>query len=242
MCENRRVLGVSCDDYHQNGAHAEYVSVPQHILYRLPESVSFEQAAMVEPCSVAFHAIERTPLSINDTVVVVGAGMIGLLVIQTLRATCCGQIIAVDIEPEKLEHARHLGADIGLNANQTDVTSEINRLTQNRGADVAFEVVGVSAALKMALDSIRKGGALTLIGNISPNADLGLQSVVTREITLYGSCASQGEYPACLDMIARGAINVDRLMSAIVPLSDGGRWFQRLYDNEKGLLKVILVP
>ncbi len=242
LCDNRRVLGVSCDDYRRNGAHADYVSVPQHILYRLPESLSFEQAAMVEPCSVAFHAIERTPLSINDTVVVVGAGMIGLLVIQTLRAVGCGQIIAVDIESEKLELARQLGADIGLNSDKTDVTSEIKRITQDRGADVAFEVVGITPALKTALDSIRKGGALTLIGNVAPNVDLNLQSVVVREITLYGSCASKGEYPACLDMIARGAINVDALISAVVPLSEGAQWFRRLYESEKGLFKVILVP
>lgn len=242
LCEHRRVLGVSCDEYRQNGALAEYVAVPQHILYRLPESVSFEHAAMVEPCSIAFHAVNRTPTSLNDTAVVVGAGMIGLLVIQTLRAVGCGKIIAVDIEPEKLDLARQFGADISINSSEVNIVSEIQELTHHRGADVVIEAVGIKPSIKTAFDSVRKGGAVTVIGNLSPNVELPLQRLVAREITLYGSCASRGDYPACLDMIARGAIRVGPLISNVAPLSEGANWFQRLYQKEKGLLKVILVP
>jgi L-iditol 2-dehydrogenase len=242
LCEQRRVLGVSCDEYRQNGALAEYVAVPQHILYRLPEGVSFEHAAMVEPCSIAFHAVNRTPTSLNATAVVVGAGMIGLLVIQILRAVGCGKIIAVDIEPEKLELSRQFGADITLNSLAVEVVSEIQKLTHHRGADVVIEAVGVTHSMKTALASVRKGGAVTVIGNLSPYVELPLQRLVAHEISLYGSCASQGDYPACLDMIARGAINVDPLISSVAPLSEGADWFQRLYQKEKGLLKVILVP
>jgi threonine dehydrogenase-like Zn-dependent dehydrogenase len=92
------------------------------------------------------------------------------------------------------------------------------------------------------LASLRKGGSLTLIGNVSPTVELPLQAVVTGEITLYGSCASAGEYPTCLEMIARGAIDVTALISAVVPLSEGGAWFDRLYAREPGLMKVILTP
>jgi L-iditol 2-dehydrogenase len=235
-------LGVSCDEYRQNGAFAEYVAIPQRILYRLPDDVTFEHAAMVEPCSIAFHAVERTPISLNDSAIVVGTGMIGLLVIQALRAAGCGQIIAIDIDQERLDLARQLGADIGLNSIATDVISEINELTDDRGVDVAFEAVGITHSVKTALAGVRKGGTVTLIGLLSPMVDLPFQSVVTREITLYGSCASRGEYPACLDMIARGAINSDPLISAAAPLSEGVAWFKRLYAKEKGLIKVILVP
>src|SRR5439155_26012868 len=98
LCENRRVLGVSCADYRRHGAFAEYVAVPQRILYRLPENLSFEQAAMVEAVSVAVHAVKRTPLALNASVAVVGTGMIGLLVVQVLRARGCGQIIAIDLD------------------------------------------------------------------------------------------------------------------------------------------------
>jgi L-iditol 2-dehydrogenase len=242
LCDHRRVLGVSCDEYRQDGALAEYVAVPQRILYPLPEEVSFEHAAMVEPCSIAFHAVDRTPISLNDTAVVVGAGMIGLLVIQTLRAVGCGKIIAIDIESEKLDLARQLGADFTLNSSEAEVVSEIEKLTGNRGADVVIEAVGITPAVKTALASVCKGGTVTVIGNLSPKIEIPLQRLVAGEITFNGSCASRGDYPACLEMIARGAINVDALISAVAPLSEGEKWFQRLYKKERGLLKVILVP
>jgi L-iditol 2-dehydrogenase len=242
LCDQRRVLGVSCDDYRQHGTFAEYVAVPRHIVYPLPDKITFAQCAIVEPCSVAFHAVAITPLSLNDTAVVVGAGIIGLLVIQTLRTSGCGQIIAVDLEPARLALARQLGADQGLNPNDDDAVAEIKKMTGNRGADVAFDAVGLNASLKTALGSLRKGGDLTLIGNLKSEVELALQTVVTGEITLRGSCASSGDYPACLDMIARGAIKVDPIISAAAPLADGARWFQRLYEKEKGLIKVILNP
>ncbi|CAB1064191.1 2,3-butanediol dehydrogenase, R-alcohol forming, (R)- and (S)-acetoin-specific (EC [Olavius sp. associated proteobacterium Delta 1] len=242
LCDQRRVLGVSCDEYRQHGTFAEYAAVPQHIIYPLPEKINYEQSAMVEPCSVAFHAVAITPLALNDTAVVVGAGIIGLLVIQTLRTSGCGQIIAVDLESQRLELARQLGADVALNPAGDDVASMIKKMTAKRGADLAFDAVGINASLKTALNSLRKGGALTLIGNLKPEVDLALQTVVTGEINVRGSCASRGDYPACLDMIARGAINVDALISATAPLSEGAQWFERLYQKEKGLIKVILTP
>jgi L-iditol 2-dehydrogenase len=242
LCDHRRVLGVSCDEYRRHGTFAEYIAVPQHIIYPLPEKINFEQSAMVEPCSVAFHAVAITPLALNDTAIVVGAGIIGLLVIQTLRTSGCGPIIAVDLNPVRLELAHQLGADIGLNPAGDDVVAKIKKMTGNRGADAAFDAVGIKDSLKTALNSLRKGGSLTLIGNLKPEVDLALQTVVTGEITIQGSCASRGDYPACLDMIARGAIDVDSLISATAPLSDGAQWFDRLYHKEPGLIKVILNP
>lgn len=89
---------------------------------------------------------------------------------------------------------------------------------------------------------MRKGGGLTLVGDVSPTVVLPLQRVVTRELTLYGSCQSFGEYPACPDMMARGAINVDPLISAVAPLADGAAWFEKLRQRTMGLVKVILIP
>jgi L-iditol 2-dehydrogenase len=242
LCDHRRVLGVSCDDYRQHGALAEYAAVPQRILFHLPEGVAFAQAAMVEPVSIAFHAAGRAPITLNDAAVVVGAGMIGLLIVQTLRAAGCGRIVAVDLDPSRLDLARQLGADAALRSDQNDVVAEVLALTEQRGADMAFEVVGITPTLDLATRSLRKGGSLVLVGNLAPKTDFLLQAVVTRQLTFYGSCASCGEYPACLDMIARGAINVDALMSAVAPLEDGATWFERLYNKEPGLMKVILEP
>jgi len=242
LSDDRLVLGVSPGEWKKHGAFAEYLNVPQHILYKIPEEVSFTQAAMVEPVAVAAHAVELSPLSWNDTAVVVGSGMIGLFVIQVLRAKGCGKIIAIDLEDEKLRLARELGADLVLNPKTVEVKQKVLELTENRGADVSFEVVGNSAAVKTAIDCVRKGGTVTLVGNLSPTAEIPLQAVVTRQIRLQGSCAICGEYPAVLDMIARKEVNVDAILSAEAPLSEGADWFKRLYDKEPGLIKVVLKP
>lgn len=242
LCDNRRVLGVSTPEYHQDGAFAEYVVVPQRILYRLPDSLPYEKAALVEALAVAFHAAGRAPITINDTAVVVGAGMIGLLLVQTLRLTGVGQLVAVDVDDEKLEKAGCMGADVTLNSIKTDVAAAVAGLTGGRGADLAYEAVGVTPAVQTALGALRKGGALVLVGNLAPTVEFPLQAAVTRQITLYGSCASAGEYPACLASLERGQVNVDALISAVAPLSEGAGWFKRLYRREPGLMKVVLAP
>lgn len=242
LCNNRQVLGVSTGDYRRHGAFAEYVVVPSRILYRLPDNLTFEQGAFVEPVSIAVHAVERTPIHMGDTAVVVGSGMIGLLMVQVLRAVGCGQIIAVDLDDSRLEKAVQLGADEGLRADDPDVIAGIQERTGGRGADVVFEVVGIAPTVKMSVNSVRKGGQVTLVGNLAANIDFPLQAVVTREITLNGSCGSQGEYDACLDLIARGKINVNALLSGVAPLADGASWFNRLHEGEAGLLKIMLQP
>lgn len=242
LCDHRQVLGVSCGEYRRDGAFAEYVAVPWHILYRLPENVTFVQAAMVEPVSVAVHAVSRPSLRLGDTAVVVGAGMIGLLVIQALRAAGAGTIWAVDLDESRLALAATLGADVCLCADRDDVPAVVKTASDGRGAHHAFEVVGATSTLATALRSVRKGGTLTLVGNVSPTVELPLQEVVTREITVYGSCASAGEYPVCLDLIERGLMKVDELISAVASLDEGAAWFTRLQRREPGLMKVVLTP
>jgi L-iditol 2-dehydrogenase len=179
---------------------------------------------------------------VGDSAVVIGSGMIGLLVIQVLRAAGCGQIIAVDLSPTRLALACELGAHAALRSDQVDVPAAIREMTHGRGADCTFEVVGLTPTVRLAVDSVRKGGQVTLVGNLSPNVELPLQAVVTREITLNGSCSSQGDYNVCLDMLARGAVRVEPLLSAVAPLDEGASWFARLYEGEPGLLKVMLRP
>jgi L-iditol 2-dehydrogenase len=242
LCDNRRVLGVSCGDYRQHGAFAEYVAVPERIVYRLPDVIRHEQAAMVEAVSIAVHAIARTRIALNDTAVVVGSGMIGLLVIQATRAAGCGRIVAVDVDEDKLALAKGLGATDIVCASKADPTDAVLSMTGGHGADIVFEVVGVEDTVATAMACVRKGGQVTLVGNISPKVAFPLQAAVTREITMNGSCASSGEYPACLDLIARGIVKVDALISAVALLSEGAVWFERLYARERGLMKVILKP
>ena len=243
LCEDRRVLGVSCGDYRRHGAFAEYVTVPDHVVFRVPDEVSFDEAAMVEPVSVAVHAVARANPALGDKALVVGAGMIGLLTIQALRSAGCGRIFAADLAADRLRLAKELGADeIIQSGDGTDVPAVLREMTGGLGADVVMEAVGIAETVAMSIESVRKGGTVVLIGNIAPTVGFGLQSVVTREIDVLGSCASSNDYPACLDMMRRGAIRVRPVLSASVPLERGQEMFDRLYAREPGLTKVILHP
>ncbi len=242
LCENRQVLGVSCGEFRRHGAFAEYVVVPNNIAYHIPAELPFENAALIEAVSVAVHAANRTPVQLGDTAVVVGSGMIGLLVIQAIRLAGCSTVIAIDLEDSKLSVAKQLGADFTLNPKQVDVSAEVARLTDGRGADVSLEVVGATATIQSAIACTKKGGAVTLVGNLAPKIELPLQAVVTRELSLYGTCASNGEYPVCIEYLRRGDINVKPLITATAKLEEGPKWFERLYAGEPGAMKVILQP
>jgi L-iditol 2-dehydrogenase len=242
LSDGREVVGVSTPDFKRQGAFAEYVAVPQHILYAIPENVTFTKAALVEPVAVALHAVSLTPVQINDSAVVVGAGMIGLFVIQALKLAGCGAIIAIDLDDDRLTLANQLGATHTINARSADVAQQVQALTHGRGADVSFEVVGAGPTVKTAIDCVRKGATVTLVGNLAPTVEIPLQAVVTRQLRLQGSCAINGEYEAALALISSGRMNVEAILSAEVPLAEGADWFKRLYDKEKGLIKVVLKP
>jgi L-iditol 2-dehydrogenase len=242
LCSNRRVMGVSCDEYRQNGAFAEFVAVPAHILYKIPDKLSFEQASMVEAVSVAVHATAVSQVRTGDSALVIGCGMIGLLCIQALKAAGCSQVIAIDQVTEKLELAKNLGADHTFLSSDSNLTVRILNLTELRGADITMEVVGIEPTINIAIDCVRKGGTVTLVGNLAPEVKIPLQKVVTRQLKLQGSCASSGEYPHCLELMTSGIIKVDALVSKVAPLEEGKEWFRRLYNKEAGLMKVILKP
>jgi L-iditol 2-dehydrogenase len=241
LCDHRQVLGVSCSEYRRAGAFAEYVSVPARILYRLPDTLSFNEAAMLEAVSVALHGVALAQFSADSTALVVGAGMIGLLTLQALRAAGCARIFVADVDSTRLKLAQDAGATAVLSSN-ADLVEQVLQLTAGVGVDVAIEAVGRDETVKASIDSVRKGGTVVLVGNISPEVTLPLQKVVTRQIRLQGSCASAGEYPRAIELLASGAIRVKPLISAIAPLEEGPRWFQRLYAREPNLMKVILTP
>jgi threonine dehydrogenase-like Zn-dependent dehydrogenase len=246
LCDNRRVLGVSCGEYRRDGAFAEYLVIPSRILYRLPEGLDFAAASIAEPAAVAAHAAAITPVSMGDTMAVVGAGLIGLLLMQILRAHSPATIIAFDTDPERRKAAIAAGATAAFAppsaGGDVETRTAIRELTSGRGVDRAFEAVGATAPIATAIEVVRKGGSVTLIGNVSPRVELPLQAVVTRQIALFGSCATAGEYPLVLDLLAQGKIDPKSIISAVAPLSEGASWFSRLHAREKGLLKIVLEP
>ena len=241
LCDHRQVLGVSCGDYSRAGAFAEFVVVPARVVYKLPESISFAEAAMLEAVAVAIHAVSLAEISAESTALVVGAGTIGVLILQALRAAGCGRVLVSDLDATRLRMAKELGASDVLSANE-DTVAQILQRTGGVGVDVAMEAVGRKETVNAAIASVRKGGTVVLVGNISPEATLPLQKVVTRQIRLQGSCASAGEYPEAIALMASGAIRVKPLITAIAPLADGPQWFERLYAREPNLLKVVLTP
>jgi L-iditol 2-dehydrogenase len=240
LCDRREVIGVSCGDYRRHGAFAEYIAVPERIMYHLPESMSFPEAATLEAVSVALHAVHVSGDVKGKTVLVVGAGMIGLLTMQAARALGAARVLIADIDVTRLNLARSLGVDQAFHLSGADLTREILHQTGGYGADVVLEAVGRTETIATAIDCVRKGGTVTLIGNITPTVEIHLQKVVSRQIRLQGSAASAGEYPEAIDLISKGSIQVKPLITAVAPLEQGPEWFKRLYAHEPNLMKIVL--
>ena len=241
LCDRRQVLGVSCGDYRRAGAFADFVVVPARIVHRLPDNLSFAEAAMLEAVAVALHAVSLVPVAPGAAALVVGAGTIGLLLQQALRVAGCSRVYVADVDPTRLRLSRDLGSTVALSA-ASDLTAQILQLTNGAGVDIAVEAVGKTETVNTAIDCVRKGGSVILVGNISPEVALPLQKVVTRQIRLQGSCASAGEYPKAIELLSSGAIRVKPLITAIAPLEEGPQWFERLYAREPNLMKVVLTP
>jgi L-iditol 2-dehydrogenase len=241
LCDRREVVGVSCGDYRRHGAFAEYVTVPERIVYRLPDAMQFSEAAMLEAVSVALHAVHLSGSPEGRTALVLGAGMIGLLTMQAARALGCARVMIADIDATRLELARSLGADDVLHSG-AGLLAEVQGRTGSHGADVVFEAVGRNETVAAAIDNVRKGGTVVLIGNIAPEVKLPLQKVVSRQIRLQGSAASCGEYPEAMVLVTSGKIRIEPLITAVASLEEGPRWFERLHAGEPNLMKVVLTP
>src|SRR5258707_4605006 len=163
LCDHRQVLGVSCGDYSRAGAFAEFVAVPARVVYKLPESISFAEAAMLEAVAVAIHGVSLAKISAESTALVVGAGTIGVLTLQALRAAGCTRVLVSDVDETRLKMAKELGAAEVLLAGG-EVVAQILQRTGGVGVDVAIEAVGRNWTLKAAIASGRKGRTEGLVG------------------------------------------------------------------------------
>jgi L-iditol 2-dehydrogenase len=256
LCTNRKVLGVSCGDFRRHGCFAEYVVLPTRILYGIPDELEFEKAAFAEPVAIALHAVNLAEgVEIGEafapvpqippprgSAVVVGAGLIGLLVIQALKARGWERVVAVDLDDSRLELAKQLGAEASFNAKEEGLAARLRAHFGGDGADASFEVVGAGQPIDLAIRSVRKGGQVVLVGNLQPNTPFPLQEVVTRQLTLRGSCSCAGEYPEAIRRIQDGSIQVLPLLSKVAPLEEGAEWFHKAVQPGNGLLKIVLKP
>jgi threonine dehydrogenase-like Zn-dependent dehydrogenase len=242
LCQNRKILGVSTPTFRCQGAMAEYVVVPRWIIHRLPDAVSFEEAALIEPAGVGMHAARITPIDVNDVVAVVGAGQIGLLAMQGARIRGAAKVVVLDVREERLAFARQLGADAVIDSSKGDPAEALRKATGRPVADVVLEAVGLQQTVELAFRLTRLGGQLTLIGNVTPIVQVNLQEIISKEATIRGSAAIAGEYPACLNYIAQGRLHVKPLISRLMPLSQGQAAFDALHHQERGLIKIVLQP
>ncbi|MBN1360064.1 MAG: galactitol-1-phosphate 5-dehydrogenase [Sedimentisphaerales bacterium] len=241
-CVRREVLGVSVPQFRRQGAMAEFVAVPHWIVARLPDEMSFVEAALLEPASIGLHAANRAAIEQGSTVVVIGTGTIGLFVLQAARLRGAGTVIACDVNDFRLELAKAVGADVGLNPNEINLADEVLRRTYGQGSAVTFEVVGYAETFRQAIALTRTGGTVVAVGNLAHQADFSLQELVSRELTLTGSYASAGEFRLCIDLIASGKIKIAPLVSEVLPLQNGPEAFERLLRGQEKLLKIVLEP
>jgi L-iditol 2-dehydrogenase len=241
-CEKRQVLGVSTPEFKRHGAFAEYVAVPWWIVSKIPDNMSFTQAALLEPASIGTHAGNRAPISTNDIVAVIGAGTIGLFILQAARLRGAARVFVADINEFRLDLAKKLGADKTVNPLKLELKETIFKETKNRGADVTFEAVGYAQTFLDGVSITKTGGYLVAVGNLERAAEFNLQELVARELTFTGSYASSGEFRDCIDLVASGKINVEPLISDVLPLKDGPGAFERLLKAEENLLKIVLEP
>ena len=233
-CTSREVLGVSVPGMKRQGAMAELVSLPWWTLHPMPPSLSFTDAALLEPVSIALHAVHRAAMRPADTVLIVGAGAIGLLILQVCRRAAAGKITILDLNERRLDLARDLGADAALLP---------DRYQPARGVDVAFEAVGLEGTLQAAIRATRMGGCVVLVGNLTPTVAIDVQDIVARELTLAGTYASGGEFADALRLVADGLIDPRPLLSEVLPLEEGPAAFRRLHGGQElDLVKVVLEP
>ena len=237
VCLNRTLIGMT---YH--GAYAEAVRVPQDQVYRLPDNLSWEQGALAEPLAVALHAVNLTPLSLMASVVIVGAGTIGLLALLAARLKGAGTVVVTDRSAHRLERAQQLGADIVVNVAEQDPVAAVHAVTDGAGADAAIEAVGISATVQQALAVTRIGGHVTWIGNSAPEVTLNMQQVVTREITIRGAYGFNDEFAHAIEVLRMGRIDVTPLIEKIAPLEAGPQLVHDLATGTLDAVKVILKP
>lgn len=236
LCEKMGFLGLAGG----GGGFSEYVTADEHMVHRIPDSVSFEQGALVEPSAVALYAVRQSQFKVGDRAVVFGAGPIGLLVIEALKASGASDIYAVELSEERRSTAESLGA-IGLNPAEVDVVKEIHRLTDG-GADVAFEVTGVPVVLTQAIESTKLSGQIMIVSIFEKEAPIHPNRIVMQERNITGIIGYRDVFPAVISLMSQGYFAPEKLVTKRIGLSSiVEQGFEALL-KEKNQVKILVSP
>jgi 2-desacetyl-2-hydroxyethyl bacteriochlorophyllide A dehydrogenase len=235
LCPSRKLIGA-----HRAGAFAEFVSVPAELVHVLPANTSTRVGALAEPVAVAVRIAELAGNVQDQTVLIMGAGPIGLLALQVLGASGAHQVFVADLDTERLEIAATYGAQI-LNPKSVDVVSTVKETTSGLGAHVAVDAVGAAITRAQCIAATRSGGTVILSGLHEEASQMPAADIIRREITLKGSFAyTPANFAQGLEMLIQNQIQLENVIEA--PLEDGGKWFERLIQAPGNISKVLLVP
>lgn len=237
ICLNKRAYGVlDC-----NGAMAEYICVPEDIVFKIDDRVSYSAAAMVEPMAVAHRGVNNAGDLAGKNVFIVGAGTIGLFTLVLAKMQNPAKIFISDLIDTRLEVAKRLGADVVINPSDEDPFEVIKNNTNGLGVDVALEAVGVTSTVKQALSSLKFGGTAVWIGNSAKFIEVNMQEVVTRELKIFGSFLyTLSEFKEAIDILKSGKVDVTPIISKEISLDEGVEMFRTLAESPDDFIKVVI--
>nr|WP_318153349.1 2,3-butanediol dehydrogenase [Halomonas sp. ML-15] len=222
------------------GGFSEYTVVGEHMVHPMPETLSYEQGALVEPAAVGLHAVRQSSLKAGDSAVVFGAGPIGLMVIESLKAAGAADIYAVELSAARRQKATDLGATV-LDPQQGDAVEQLHELTRG-GADFAFEVTGVPAVLSQAINSTHAGGETVVVSIWESDAAIQPNDLVIKERSMKGIIAYRHIYPAVIALMQQGYFRAEDLITGRIALDDiVEKGFDALL-NDKSHVKIIVEP
>ncbi|MDI3480410.1 MAG: (R,R)-butanediol dehydrogenase / meso-butanediol dehydrogenase / diacetyl reductase [Tepidanaerobacteraceae bacterium] len=224
-----------------DGAMADYIKVEEPYVYKLPENLSYNAGALIEPLSVAVHAVRRADIKMGEKVLVIGAGAIGILIAALCRKCGATDVAVVDYSQKRLEMALELGATFAINPSEKDVYEAVGELTGGIGMDKTFECVGLEATFNQAMMTLRKNGTATIIGIFeNPNITIPATRFITHEIKVQGSQGYCWDFPIALEMTKE--IDIEKLVTHTFKLQDLQQALETCLDRNSGAVKVIVHP
>ncbi|AKP46451.1 2,3-butanediol dehydrogenase [Bacillus smithii] len=237
LCENLGFHGLAGG----GGGFSEYTVVDEYMVHKMPEGLSFEQGALVEPAAVALHAVRSSKIKAGDKAAVFGTGPIGLLVIEALKAAGASEIYAVEVSEERLQKALELGATVVINPKNEDPVQKLLELTDG-GVDVSFEVTGVPAVLQQAVDSTAFEGETVIVSIWEKEANLLPNNIVLKERNVKGVIAYRDIFPAVMNLMKQGYFPAEKLVTKKIKLDQiVEEGFEKLI-KEKDQVKILVKP